>query len=89
MDRAPEAAEVLDRLRVLEPGFSVREAMVRSPLSRPEDVVRYAEGLRRAGLPEEDDVLQARRPSLAIQYSLIDLAPEAPHTLKFDAESTA
>src|SRR5271166_3022983 len=45
-----EAAEVRDRLLALEPGFSVQQAVERSPFLRPEDVARYAEGLRRAGL---------------------------------------
>jgi tetratricopeptide (TPR) repeat protein len=53
MDRPREAAEVLHRLLLLEPRFSVLEAMNRSPLSRPEDIARYAEGLRRAGLRED------------------------------------
>jgi len=53
MDRPREAAEVLNRLLMLEPRFSVREAMSRSPLSRPEDIARYAEGLRLAGLRED------------------------------------
>ena len=46
-----EATEVRDRLLALEPGFSLAEAVERSPFLRPEDVERYAEGLRRAGLP--------------------------------------
>jgi len=52
MDRPREAAAALRRLLDLEPGFSVQEAVLRSPLSLPEDIARYAEGLRRAGLPE-------------------------------------
>ncbi|HVY18010.1 MAG TPA: hypothetical protein VHB27_22520 [Rhodopila sp.] len=51
-NRHREAREVLDRLLRLEPGFSVREAILRSPMTRPEDVARYAEGLRLAGLRE-------------------------------------
>ncbi len=49
---AKEAAGVLARLLKLEAGFTVRDAIRRSPMSLPEDVDRYAEGLRRAGLPE-------------------------------------
>ncbi len=45
-----EAQEVRDRLLAIEPGFSLQQAVERSPFSRPEDVDRYAEGLRRAGL---------------------------------------
>jgi DNA-binding SARP family transcriptional activator/TolB-like protein len=60
-DRRQEAAEVLGRLLVLEPRFSLREAMARSPLVRPEDVARYAEGLRRAGLREDAGPVQGQR----------------------------
>jgi tetratricopeptide (TPR) repeat protein len=48
-----EAAGVLSRLLKLEPAFTVRDAIRRSPIGSPEDIERYAEGLRRAGLPEE------------------------------------
>jgi DNA-binding SARP family transcriptional activator/TolB-like protein/Tfp pilus assembly protein PilF len=47
-----EAANVLSRLMKLEPKFTLRDAVRRSPLNRPEDIGRYAEGLRRGGLPE-------------------------------------
>jgi DNA-binding SARP family transcriptional activator/TolB-like protein/Tfp pilus assembly protein PilF len=47
-----EAASVKERLLKLEPDFTVRDAIRRSPMCVPEDVERYAEGLRRAGLPE-------------------------------------
>jgi DNA-binding SARP family transcriptional activator/TolB-like protein len=47
-----EAANVLARLLKLEPGFTVQDAIRRSPMSLPADVERYAEGLLRAGLPE-------------------------------------
>ena len=47
-----EAARVLSRLLMLEPGFSIKEAMDRSPIIRSEDRDLYAEGLRRAGLRE-------------------------------------
>jgi DNA-binding SARP family transcriptional activator len=48
--RTREAVEVRDRLLTIEPGFSVQQAVERSPFCRPEDIDRYAEGLRRAGL---------------------------------------
>ena len=48
-----EAASVRGRLLKLEPGFTVRSAIERSPMMVREDVDRYAEGLRRGGLPEE------------------------------------
>jgi DNA-binding SARP family transcriptional activator/TolB-like protein len=47
-----EAAGVMARLLKLEPKFTVRDAIRRSPMNLPADVERYAEGLRRAGLPE-------------------------------------
>lgn len=47
-----EQASVRERLLRLEPGFCVREALLRSPFLKDEDRMRYAEGLRRAGLPE-------------------------------------
>lgn len=52
LGRERESVMVLTRLLELEPSFSVEEAVERSPMTRPEDVARYAEGLRRAGLPE-------------------------------------
>jgi DNA-binding SARP family transcriptional activator/TolB-like protein len=71
-----EAGEVLDRLLALEPGFSVKAAIKRSPLTRPEDIARYADGLRRAGLPEHGPPVDAAIP--AANYSTIDLVAEAP-----------
>jgi DNA-binding SARP family transcriptional activator len=47
-----EAARILARLLALEPGFSVRNALERSPMTRHDDLALYAEGLRRAGLRE-------------------------------------
>jgi hypothetical protein len=52
LGRDNEATGVLARLLTLEPGFSVRNAIERSPLMRPADLALYAEGLRRAGLRE-------------------------------------
>jgi TolB-like protein len=48
-----EAARVLARLQALEPGFSVSSAVARSPMTRPDDLARYVEGLRLAGLRED------------------------------------
>jgi tetratricopeptide (TPR) repeat protein len=47
-----EANEVMVRLLKLEPGFTVRDAIRRSPIGSPADMERYAKGLRLAGLPE-------------------------------------
>lgn len=52
LGRRDEAAEVLRRLLALEPGFSVTEAIRRTPFSRAEDLERVAVGLRLGGLPE-------------------------------------
>jgi tetratricopeptide (TPR) repeat protein len=46
------AASVRQHLLALEPGFTVRSAIANSALTRQADVEHYAEGLRRAGLPE-------------------------------------
>ncbi len=51
--REREAARVMARLLELEPGFCVRSAIERSPMTRLLDRNLYAEGLRRAGLPED------------------------------------
>jgi len=50
--RDAEAARVRTRLLALEPGFCVRNALERSPMTRQADLDLYAEGLRRGGLPE-------------------------------------
>ena len=47
-----EANRVLSRLLELEPAFSIRDAIERSPMQRQQDLDLYAEGLRRAGLRE-------------------------------------
>ncbi len=52
LGRTGEAANALGRLQALEPGFTVRAAMERSPLRRPEDRTIYATGLRLGGLEE-------------------------------------
>jgi len=73
MDRNRQATEVLARLLQLEPGFTVEAAVLRSPFIRPEDVARYADGLRRAGLREADGAAPLRQLALTIDHSLIDL----------------
>jgi TolB-like protein len=47
-----EAASMMARLLRMEPGFTVQNAIRRSPMSVAEDIIRYSDGLRRAGLPE-------------------------------------
>ena len=52
LGRAEEASAALNQLLRLEPDFTVRLAVKRSPLLRPADLALYAEGLRLAGLSE-------------------------------------
>ena len=68
---------MLEKLLRLEPGFTVEEAVLRSPLSRPEDIARYAEGLRRAGLREAAFATAPARPALLIEHARTDLMPLA------------
>jgi DNA-binding SARP family transcriptional activator/TolB-like protein len=44
------AEDIRRRLLALEPGFTVSQALERSPIQDPEGRARYAEGLRRGGL---------------------------------------
>jgi hypothetical protein len=51
--RQQEAEKALARLLVLDPGLRVRDVRNRiGRFGRPEDLARYEEGLRKAGLPE-------------------------------------
>jgi TolB-like protein/class 3 adenylate cyclase/tetratricopeptide (TPR) repeat protein len=49
LERAQKAAK---RMREIDPAFRVSRLTDHVPLRRPDDLARYAEGLRRAGLPE-------------------------------------
>ena len=51
-DRLPHAREAMARVRQLDPDSRISTILDRDPLRRPEDLERFAEGLRRAGLPE-------------------------------------
>jgi TolB-like protein/class 3 adenylate cyclase len=52
-DRIVEAREAMTRLREIDPGLRLGNlARVASPFRRPEDLARWTEGLRKAGLPE-------------------------------------
>lgn len=86
MNRLDETAAILRRLLVLEPAFSVSQAVTRSPLTRPKDVARYAEGLRRAGLREEGGPLPSSAVGLKIHQPVIDLVTEAPQSSILGAE---
>jgi len=50
--RSEEARQAMARLRQLDPALRVSNLKDRIPLRRQEDMVRFAEGLRKAGLPE-------------------------------------
>ncbi len=52
LGRRDEADNLRERLLMLEPKFSVQNALVRSPLTQPHDLAHYADGLRLAGLRE-------------------------------------
>jgi len=52
-DRIVEAREAMTRMREIDPGLRLSNlARVASPFRRSEDLARYTEGLRKAGLPE-------------------------------------
>jgi adenylate cyclase len=50
--RLEKAQEAMARLRQLDPAFRVSNLTDRVPLRRPEDIAKFAEALRKAGLPE-------------------------------------
>src|SRR5262249_12141747 len=51
--RADEARKAMARMRELDPDLRISNMKSRLPsLRRPEDFAKYADGLRRAGLPE-------------------------------------
>jgi adenylate cyclase len=52
-DRIVEAREAMARLREIDPTLRLANlARVAAPFRRPEDLARFTEGLRKAGLPE-------------------------------------
>jgi TolB-like protein len=50
--RLERAQKAMDRLRRIDPALRVANLGDLTPLRRPEDMARYAEGMRKAGLPE-------------------------------------
>ena len=50
--RLDEAQRAMARVRQLDSTFRISDIKGTTPLRRPEDLARYVEGLRRAGLPE-------------------------------------
>jgi adenylate cyclase len=52
-DRIVDAREAMARLREIDPTLRLADlARVAAPFRRPEDLARFTEGLRKAGLPE-------------------------------------
>ncbi|MCI0366538.1 MAG: hypothetical protein L0219_21965, partial [Phycisphaerales bacterium] len=51
-DRQVDAERAAARLRQLDPTFRICDLRDRTPFCRPQDLARYAEALRKAGLPE-------------------------------------
>jgi DNA-binding SARP family transcriptional activator/TolB-like protein len=52
--RMQEASVVLQRLMAIEPDFTVERFLASTPIEQPGNRDHYAEGLRRAGVPEND-----------------------------------
>lgn len=50
--RAQDARRAMDRLHTLDPSMRITKLRDWLPIHRPEDLARFAEGLRLAGLPE-------------------------------------
>jgi hypothetical protein len=50
--RLAEARKTMARLRELDPALRVTNVKDWVPFRRPEDLAKFAEGLRKAGLPE-------------------------------------
>ena len=46
------ARQAIERLREINPAFRVSNFRAILPLRRPQDLARFEEGLRKAGLPE-------------------------------------
>ncbi len=50
--RIEEAKKTARRLGEIDPTFRIADLIDRAPIRSPEDLARYADGLRKAGLPE-------------------------------------
>ena len=50
--RLEKAQEIMKRLRQIDPTLRISNLRELTPLRRPEDVARYADGMQKAGLPE-------------------------------------
>lgn len=78
--RIAETREPLRRLMTLEGDFCVDEALARSPLIRPEDRQRYADGLRVAGVPEHRGGYGRHHVPPQTGQTVIDLGTTTPHS---------
>jgi hypothetical protein len=47
-----EAQKIVTRIRQLDPESRLSRIAEQAPFRRPEDISRYVDGLRKAGLPE-------------------------------------
>lgn len=65
LGQTAEAAALRQRLLAIEPGFSIEAAVRRAPLVRAADLTHYAEGLKRAGLPERAPAERSPKDQLA------------------------
>ena len=50
--RIEKAQKIAARFHQLDPGFRISSMKDNFPFRRPEDLARYEDGLRKAGLPE-------------------------------------
>jgi tetratricopeptide (TPR) repeat protein len=50
--RTEQAQKAIARLLQVDPTFRVSKLLALTPLQRPQDIARYQEGMRKAGLPE-------------------------------------
>lgn len=50
--RLEEAGQAMERLRQIDPSLRISILKDRHPIRRPDDLAKFAEGLRQAGLPE-------------------------------------
>jgi hypothetical protein len=50
--RIEKAQKIAARFRQFDPGFRISSSKDFLPFRRPEDLARYLDGLRKAGLPE-------------------------------------
>ena len=50
--RTEQAEKAIGRLLQVDPAFRISKLLDLTPLQRPQDIARYQEGMRKAGLPE-------------------------------------